>query len=207
MAASIFGGGAKAAALLLRRLKGQELPRSLRDAGNAIESEAQIAATLPGRNVAAEMAHREGLTRTIDSLIRDEPVQPALIPTDRTGRVFDSSGRAIDVRYEVVDAASLITSHTDDLSTNPSFPPELQPRDRSRAGSAEQVAEMASRLEPQRLGVSSDAASGAPIIGPDDLVESGNARVLAIRRAYDEGGAAAERYRAHLQEQGDDVAG
>lgn len=122
-------------------------------------------------------------------------------------RAFTAAGRPIDVRYEVVDARALITSHNDELQVNDAFPAELQPRDRTRAASSAQVAQIAGALNPELLGRSATAADGAPIVGPDDIVESGNARALAVRRAYAqqlEGGA---RYRAWLEQQGYDLAG
>jgi hypothetical protein len=121
--------------------------------------------------------------------------------------VFTPSGRQINVRYEVVPAESLITSHNPDLTPNPAYPPELQPRDRARAASETQIANMSGNLQPERLGPSASAAEGAPIVGPDHLVESGNARTLAIRTAYQQGSPAAKAYRAYLDSLGADTTG
>lgn len=97
-------------------------------------------------------------------------------PTSRgyTGARQVSAGDdfRIEVAYEVMDASALRQASGD-----------LQPRDRSRAASDEQVAEIAARLDPARLMPSPEADRGAPVIGPDNVVESGNGRVLAIRRA------------------------
>lgn len=119
--------------------------------------------------------------------------------------VFTPSGRQIDVEYQVVDADDLIPSHLDDMQMNPKFPPALQPRNRTRAASEIQISRIASELQPERLGVSASSAEGAPIIGPDNMVESGNARVLALRRAYQRGGPSAAAYRKFLADQGFDV--
>ena len=121
--------------------------------------------------------------------------------------VFTPSGRRVDVDYRVVDAGDVNASHLGDGRPNPAYPAELQPRDRSRAASDAQIADMASNLQPERLGASSSAAEGAPIIGPDGHVESGNGRVLAINQAYDQNGPAAARYRDYLTGQGYDTAG
>ncbi len=80
----------------------------------------------------------------------------------------------IDVEYEVVDYSTLIRSSGD-----------LQPRDRSRINSDEWVAATAARLDPALLMPSPSAATGAPIVGPDNIIESGNGRSMAIARAYD----------------------
>ncbi len=121
--------------------------------------------------------------------------------------VFTPSGRQVDVDYRVMDAGDVSASHLADGRPNPAYPPELQPRDRTRAASDAQIADMASNLQPERLGASSSAADGAPIVGPDGHVESGNGRVLAINRAYDQNGPAASRYRDYLEGQGYDTGG
>lgn len=121
--------------------------------------------------------------------------------------VFTPSGRRVDVEYRVVDAGRLATSHGDDLRPNPNYPAELQPRDRSRAASESQISRIAGDLQPERLGASPSAMDGAPIIGPDGFVESGNGRVLAIRRAYQDNGPSAQAYREFLDRQGFHTAG
>jgi hypothetical protein len=202
---AVIGGGFRALARGLGPLRGADMPRSLRDAANVAESEAQIASTFRASTASGEIAQREGLSKAIDAAIAGQPVQPSFVPVGRTGRVFDAEGRAVDVQYEIADAASLVTSHGHDLTPNPIFPADLQPRDRSRAGSAEQINEIASRLEPARLGPSSDAATGAPIVGPDGIVESGNGRVLALQRVLEADGQKAAQYRAWLEAQGYEI--
>lgn len=200
-----IGGGFKALARGLGLLRGADIPRSLRDAANVTESEAQIASTFRAKTAEGEIAQRDGLSKAIDAVVAGEPVQPSFVPVGRGGRVFDAEGRAVDVQYEIAEASSLVTSHGHDMAPNPMFPADLQPRDRSRAGSAEQINEIASRLEPGRLGPSSDAATGAPIVGPDGIVESGNGRVLALQRVLEADGQKAAQYRAWLEAQGYEI--
>jgi|GEM_PF-1422253 len=90
----------------------------------------------------------------------------------RPDEVSTAAGRRISVEYEVIDADLLRAASGD-----------LQPRDRSRASSDEQIAEIAARLDPARLMPSPEADRGAPIVGPDNVVESGNGRVAAINQA------------------------
>ncbi|MBZ0218030.1 MAG: hypothetical protein K8F25_15850, partial [Fimbriimonadaceae bacterium] len=113
-----------------------------------------------------------------------------------------SSGRDVPVKYAVVEASDLVASQLDDGGANPQYPAELQPRDRERAVSQQQVQDIATRLDPRLLDKSPKASDGPPIISDDGTVESGNGRVLAIRRAYRQGGDAAKRYRDHLTAQG-----
>lgn len=44
-----------------------------------------------------------------------------------------------------------------------------------------QVNAIAAGLQPERLGPSSEADFETPIVGPDNVVESGNGRTMAIR--------------------------
>lgn len=110
------------------------------------------------------------------------------------------AGVKLDAEYALVDADSLVTSHDENLRQNPLFPAELQPRDRSRHASEMQVSGIVQKLDPARLGVSADSATGAPIIGADGLVESGNARTIALKRVYQANGMKAENYKAWLRE-------
>lgn len=112
--------------------------------------------------------------------------------------VVTERGLRVPVRYRLVEIDDLITSHDNDLRVNPAFPPELQPRDRTRASSEEQIARIANDIQPELLADSPKAADGAPIIGPDGLVESGNARTIALRRAYGMG--KTDAYKAWLSE-------
>jgi hypothetical protein len=111
----------------------------------------------------------------------------------RSATVVTERGTDLPVHWAVVEAADLNTSHTNELRVNPEYPAELQPRDRSRAASEQQIASIENRLRPELLGESAKASDGAPIIGADGVVESGNARTIALRRAYDSGKAAAYR--------------
>lgn len=113
-----------------------------------------------------------------------------------TQRVSTVTGRQIETRLRVLDASQL------QAATG-----ELQPRDRSRAASDEQINTIAAQLDPQRLGASAEADRGAPIIGPDMIVESGNGRVQGIRRAYAMYPERAQAYRDFLTAQGYDLTG
>ena len=108
-------------------------------------------------------------------------------------------GGSVDVAPKVVEASSLLTS------ADKGYDKGLQPRNRARAASDAQIADISGNLNPSRLGASSEADRGAPIVGADNMVESGNGRVLAIRKAYQDGGQSAESYREWLKAQGVDV--
>lgn len=138
-----------------------------------------------------------------ETTVRERGERVARPKDSPTFDVVTPTGNRVGVELEVVEASDLIASHKDDGSINPDFPGPLQPRDRTRAASQAQINDIAANLAPELLGASNSAAEGAPIIGPDNVIESGNARTLAIRRAYERG--TAEEYRQFLTDHGVDV--
>ncbi|MGE5483688.1 MAG: hypothetical protein ACM3X4_01580 [Ignavibacteriales bacterium] len=128
--------------------------------------------------------------------------QPAKPPLATGGRAVAKTerGTAVQTQYAIVDAGDLISSHDVTLRADPRYPVQLQPRERGRAASEEQITGMVARLEPEFLGESPKASEGAPIVGPDLIVESGNARTIALKRAYGAGHYSAERYRTWLMQ-------
>ena len=100
------------------------------------------------------------------------PAVPAP-PVSDTAQISTATGRKLDVKYEVVPAADLVHATGD-----------LQPRDRGdRAAYDIQVRQIAATLDPARLMRAPEADRGAPIVGPDNIIESGNGRVQAIKIA------------------------
>lgn len=114
-------------------------------------------------------------------------VQKTVKPTPGAQRAFLPDGSSIETRYVLRDASALVVSHDHTGKINPAYPKELQPRDRERAASKLQIQTMAAKLNPELLGASAKVSDGAPIIGPDNVVESGNARSVATRFAYRNG--------------------
>lgn len=110
---------------------------------------------------------------------------------------YGMDGSSYDFAYEVKDWTDLVASNDQLYGVNPLYPSELQPRDRTREASRQQIERMADDLKPELLGESYKLSDGAPIIGPDNVVESGNGRTLAIGRAYDNG--RADAYREFVQ--------
>lgn len=71
---AVLGGSFKALGNLWTRAKTGAWPTSIRDAGNVVESEANVASTniLPG--VEGEVAHRAALGDTVDAILAGKPV-------------------------------------------------------------------------------------------------------------------------------------
>ncbi len=108
-----------------------------------------------------------------------------------------STGAEIKAKLTVVSGKDLIPSHDKDGAVNPEYPEQLQPRDRKKGASRIQIGKMSSNLKPELLADSGSVDSGSPIIGTDGIVESGNARTLAILKAYEKG--KAKKYLAYLR--------
>lgn len=95
------------------------------------------------------------------------------------------NGNVIPVAWQVVDLDQLIVSHDPyTLQPNPAFPQELQPRDRSRKSYNDQIGRLVATFRPEAVMWSATASDGAPIIGQDGVVESGNGRTMALSRIY-----------------------
>lgn len=115
--------------------------------------------------------------------------------------VVTDSGKEIRVRYLVVPASRVITSHdAETMVPNKSYPQELQPRDRQRVSMQEQVTTMANELRPADLGAGRNLNQGAPIIRKDGVVLNGNGRAMAIQKATAAGGDKATAYRKYIFE-------
>ena len=120
-------------------------------------------------------------------------------PTGKVAFAKTAKGNKIKTQYALVDASNLITSHDpSNGKVNAKFPQELQPRDRSRSTSMQWVQKISKDIDPEQLGGSRRADSGAPIIGDDGIVESGNGRTMALLLAYQNGNA--DDYRDWLEE-------
>lgn len=141
------------------------------------------------RKLSDLMAERENITKTW-------PKATEGVETSFT----TEAGARIDARYALMEAGDLTSSHDENLRPSPVYPSEMQPRQRDRAASEMQISGIVQKLDPARLGESPDAATGAPIVGADGLVESGNARTIALKRVYQANGAKADAYRQFLKD-------
>ena len=138
-----------------------------------------------------------------------QPSAPAktLKPSGRKEVVSTPSNQDVEIEYAVIDAEDLITSNDANGKLNPAYPSDLQPRDRGRAASITQINDIASKLNPRRLAESATTSEGAPMVAEDGVVESGNGRVLSIKKAYSSFGDKAQEYRQFLADSGYDIEG
>jgi hypothetical protein len=197
------------------------------EAARAPEPEARVE-PMPDRVANAPQEAREAATAaSIGQLAAGEPVDvaPVFSRVDEAklaeiaGRpdipvrklkpadVYSPGGMAEAGHYAIVDVEDLVTSNGDDLTVNPDYPGAMQPRDRTRAASEMQVRKFGEPFQPARWGETAQGDSGAPVIGSDGVVESGNGRTIWLRRAYRGGDPRAEEMRAWLKSQGYPVDG
>jgi ddrB-like ParB superfamily domain len=113
----------------------------------------------------------------------------AKVITGRPTRSYLNDNDMLALQYAVTEANNLVSSHNADFTLNPEFPAELQPRDRTRDTMKGQISSISNTLNPDRLGGSLNASVGAPIVGRDLVVESGNGRTMAIKQRYNKDGA------------------
>lgn len=127
------------------------------------------------------------VTTATGKVIQEEDIEsngPA-IAFGRANNVKTAKGTKIATVFALVEADDLIASHDAMGGKNPKFPQELQPRDRGRESSQAWVQKVAANIDPESLGRTGRADSGAPIVGDDLVVESGNGRTMAIQLAYE----------------------
>ncbi|MEX2599273.1 MAG: hypothetical protein WD533_06420 [Dehalococcoidia bacterium] len=130
----------------------------------------------------------------------DDPFTPE--GSELTWAIGPNRMQRYEFLYRIVEAEDLIPSHDSFTFTpNPGFPQELQPRLRERAAPRVQVERIAADLDTRLLLEEFRSLDrGAPIIGPDMVVESGNGRVMAIIRAATDFPDSYARYREALAE-------
>ena len=122
--------------------------------------------------------------------------------SERVSTAYDAKGGEYELLTDVADLSDLIASNEINGTLNSMYPQELQPRDRSSAASQLQIDSIANNLRSELLGNSHRVSDGAPIIGPDNIVESGNGRTMAINKAFETD--KADEYRAFVEKYAQD---
>ncbi len=143
----------------------------------------KVKAVQPGMET--EAVSVSALEQAIKRVAAPAPTPGPRTASDRTYALGITGDRRYEFQYKVLSLKDLVVSHDPFTFTpNPDYPQELQPRLRDRAATRLQVENIAANLNPAAL--TDDYHSidrGAPIIGPDRVVESGNGRVMALMLA------------------------
>lgn len=182
--------------------KAPNVSQSVKDALQYMSRTAYVdeAAPLPLKDVKDLKAHREVTQKVADDLNQYKRPSPELPGVTKI--ITPRNELELEVKSRLVDLADLVTS---DKS---GFDQSLQPRDRTnRMASDVRINEIAARLDPAQLGDSRVSNTGSPIVGPDMMVESGNGRVMALRKAYEAHPERAQAYRDFIESQGFDTTG
>lgn len=117
----------------------------------------------------------------------------------RANKAYTAKLNPVHSKYALVEADQLTTSHTLQGHINRAYPQEIQPRERERLSSQMQMANIMQDIKPELFGHSATAADGAPIVGKDGAVESGNGRTIALAGAYERG--LADKYKEWLKQE------
>lgn len=165
----------------------------------ALDRVAEIDAELTNGGIEIDKDKATALQTERDSITESWPKATPGAETSFT----TEAGARLDGQYALIEAGDLTTSHDESLRPVQAYPAELQPRERERHASEMQIQQIVQKLDPARLGESADVATGAPIVGADGLVESGNARTIALKRIYQANGQKALDYKAFIKDNSD----
>lgn len=147
-----------------------------------------------------EELHKELISRrqTRGEPMAYAPDEPAPV-VERPDVVAFGPQERVPVRYRVVDARSLVPSHSPStFQPNPNYPKGVQGRNYDIDVAAQRNVESAAQnLDPDPLlDQTITPQSGAPVITPSGIVVAGNQRSMIIARSID---TAPQRYAAYVQ--------
>lgn len=182
-----------------------EAARAYTEARAALEGQPATGLQMPETQVAEAPVTTQSDVAAAPQVVPAAPEAQAGRLPGRTETTYLPDNTPLETQFRVMDASQVQASNLPDGRANPNYDAALQPRDRSAQNldSQIQVRRIAADLNPERLGSSPDAGSGAPIIGPDGMVESGNGRFMAIQTAYQQG--RGDAYRDFVRQQAIDA--
>jgi predicted ABC-type ATPase len=192
-------GAANVSSYMLDQIatRAPQLSQTVKDSLKYMSRSAYIdeAAPVPMTKIEDVQNHRQAFEKTFNDI--DNYAKPSPEIKGAAKIVTPRNELELDVIARVMELDDLITSN------KAGFDQSLQPRDRSnRIASDARIQEIAARLDPAQLGESRVSNTGAPIIGQDMMVESGNGRVMALEKVYELFPDNAKKYRDFLESQG-----
>ena len=172
-------------------------------AGDLVVGVAQVAVPLPIPDRWGSRC-RDDHGRWIPSDECGSPPADELV-SDLTFAMGPNGVTKYDFQFRAVELEDLVVSHDPfTFEPNPKYPSDLQPRLRERAATKLQVQKIAQNLDADALLTDFRVLDrGAPIVGADLVVESGNGRVMALRLAAAEFADVFAEYRDQLTERSD----
>lgn len=189
----------KAAEKYARQHDNQDMLQQIAQMG---EAEKQKSATAGAKDPALEALEQKALTGEmsrgeIEQLgrMRKRPINAqvsvALSPDKK---------HSYHVQHKIIDVKDLITSHKLNGQLNEAYTQDLQSRHRGSEADTHQIATMSRSLEPMALLYDSRRTDeGSPILGEDNMVESGNGRSMALTMAAQNNNEAWKLYQEELR--------
>lgn len=177
----------------IRNAESRPMAKALADNPDTPAKLAEVE-TAPRDALAAERVPNESLP---DGAATPEPSKAPGLPEAA------AKDRSDTVRYALVEAEELRSSHDAGLRPNEAYPDHLKDPDWSRAEAEKSVQDIVTEFDPARLADSLDDSTGAPVMALDGIVETGRKRANAIQRVYQADGLKAENYRTYLRDNAD----
>lgn len=125
-----------------------------------------------------------------------QPIQPRAVGSETMSVTVPATGKKVNTQFQLVDAADLKYAEG-----------QNQNRDRTRVSTNSQIQSIIGNFDPTQLGVDAYTDRGAPIIGKDGTILSGNGRVMVLNQIYDNYPELAAKYREFIESQGFDTTG
>ncbi|MEM7028986.1 MAG: hypothetical protein AAF629_05295 [Chloroflexota bacterium] len=166
-----------------------------------------VLALLRQQNRMSEAQYRDAMlnvaihySKRSQAPVRWLPERPIGIEQTAVSQV--DPAHTIQTRFRLVDLAEPIVSNTLSGEINPDYDQDLQPRRRNRTASRQQINTLAQKLNPETL-LNSNARwdDGPPIVSGQGMIESGNGRLLALRKAAQDQPKLYQQYKKQLAEQ------
>ncbi|CAB4120902.1 hypothetical protein UFOVP4_2 [uncultured Caudovirales phage] len=126
----------------------------------------------------------------------EKPIEPPLIVGKKTSARIPATKEKVELQFEIHDLTNIRHAEGD-----------LQNRDRSRPETQEFLRDFTKNFDPEILGEDQFTDRGAPIINKDNVVLSGNGRMMGLDEIYKSHPEKAAAYRKFLTDQGYDVSG
>lgn len=157
-------------------------------ANGASVGEARLAAKEAG---IARLAERDQRLARLRERAKTQGLAPTVVQSgkrdgDTTKAYGNNPNKQYELQHRLVDMGDVKASNLANGGVNPDYNPALQPRDRSRMASQQQIDQVARTMNADVLTTDFHRIdSGSPIIDADGNVLSGNGRTLALQRAAD----------------------
>lgn len=185
----------------------------------AARGDPQMAATVLAQVLASESMQKLALVAQAFPGLQDraiDPVRKAIlrVPTTEGAETVvyvageGGAPKALEARYRLVEADTLIASHkSDSFARNPDYPEGVQERayHRDKAEQAK-VIRNAQQMDPRFVvNTNPDAVNGPPMVTPEGIVLGGNSRAMSMQRIYAQHPEKATQMREYLADHAHEV--